>query len=415
MNSIISIFNRIRLWGIKGIWDYLVRQFANAKTRRFFIANAKNYPMTPQNGITIIADMTKQSSLSKVMRDLAFALKQSSVPFQTFDLHPEASIPDSDVNGILTPVKDFRILKYTHVFEMFSSPLPNSLPLKRMRIIFWEFTTGLMEYNPAIADVKTVIAMSDFNSSVFRNTLPEHVAVKKILYPFFFETDHIPQKEVIRKKYAIPQGAFAVFFNFDYGSSFNRKNPDGAIKAFAEAFRNTPDTYLVFKTKGAAQHQTERTRLLQLSAELEIRDRVIMIDNYIPQQDIYGLTNACDVYISLHRGEGFGLGIAEAMSLGKPVIVTDYSSTTEFCKQENSIPIPCQLVKVPDDMHDHPCYHAVKEWAEPDLHAAAVALSNLYNDTDLRSKIGNSGKKFITDYFSNENFKNSVTALFTNL
>lgn len=410
MNSLISLFNRIRLWGVKGILDYIVRQFANAKTRSFFLANAKKYPMKPEKGITIIADLTHGSSLSKVMRDLAFALKKAGIPFQTFDLHPRAGIPADDVKDILTPVEEFRILKYTHVIEMFSSPLPKSLPLDRSRIVFWEFTSGLMEYNPAIADAKTIIAMSDFNLEVFRKILPDDVNVKKILYPFFFEDGSIPSQEEIRRKYSIPEHAFVVFFNFDYGSSFNRKNPDGAIRAFASAFAATPDAFLVFKTKGAGNHREERQRLLDLADELKIKDRIAMIDDYIPQHDIYGLTGACDVYLSLHRGEGFGLGIAEAMSLGKPVVITDYSSTTEFCNAVNSIPVPYSIVKVPDGMHDHPCYHAVKEWAEPDIAAAADALVKLYKTPSARSSLGEAAKASVNEHFSSGNFRKSMDA-----
>ena len=139
-----------------------------------------------------------------------------------------------------------------------------------------------------------------------------------------------------------------------------------------------------------------------------------MIDNYIPQHDIYGLTEACDVYLSLHRGEGFGLGIAEAMSLAKPVVVTDYSSTTEFCNISNSIPVPCTIVKVPDDMHDHPCYHAVKEWAEPNIDAAAKSLVKLYESQDLRRSIGAAAQTFMRDHFSLANFKRSIEEFLSN-
>lgn len=408
MNSIYSLMKKIQLWGIKGIWNYLIRQIVNNKKRKFFLRNATSHPMIPCKGITIIADMTGKAALSKTMRDFAFALKKSNIPFQTFDLSPSKDIPKNDIKNILTPVKDFRILKYTHVIEMFSNPLPRTLPLKRSSIFFWEFTSGLSEYFPNIKNFKNVVAMSDFNYEVFKNTFPKSTEVKKILYPFFFCEKNIPEKQITRAKYSIPEDAFTVFFNFDYNSSFNRKNPDGSLRAFAKAFPFEKNTRLIFKTKGAKEHLDDRNRLLQLSEELTITDRVVMIDEFIPTDDIYGLTSACDVYLSLHRGEGFGLGIVEAMSLGKPVVVTDFSATTEFCNHENSIPIPYSIVKVPPAMHDHPCYHAVTEWAEPDIEAAARALKKLYSDNSLRQRIGNSARSFIEEHFSIENFRQSV-------
>ena len=414
MKTFLSIILRVRLWGAKGVWDYLMRQLTDWRTRRFFLVNARKHPMKPQTGITILADMTHRSSLSKVMRDLAYKLRDAGIPFQTFDLHSLHSIPKCDTENIITPPNQFRILKFDHIIEMFSSPLPKNLPLKRSRIIFWEFTTGLLEYNPSVFNADTIIAMSDFNHDVFRQMLPASIEVRKILYPFFFDTDTIPERSIIRKKYGIPEKAFVVFFNFDYGSSFNRKNPDGSIRAFAKAFACRDDAFLVFKTKGAAQHQKERNELLLLAIKLHIEARTIMIDSYIPQHDIYGLTEACDVYLSLHRGEGFGLGIAEAMSLAKPVVVTDYSSTTEFCNAANSIPVPYAIVKVPDDMHDHPCYHAVREWAEPDIDAAAESLVKLYRSKNLRLAIGTAAQTFMKDHFSIENFRKSIDAFLSN-
>ena len=410
MSTIISLLKKIRLWGVRGISDYIRRRFRFWKTMRFLRANARQYPSIPERGITILADLTLPSSLSKVIRDLSFALKKVGIPFQTFDLNPQSKIPRSDCGNILTPINQFRTLKYDHIIEMFASPLPAGLPLKRSRILFWEFATGLLEYNPSVARNATIIAMSDFNRDVFRQMLPNSIKVKKILYPFFFDNENIPEKSETRKKYGIPAGAFVVFFNFDYGSSFNRKNPDGSIRAFAKAFADNQDTVIVFKTKGAVQHQEERNKLVQLANDLGVGKRMIMIDSYIPQHDIYGLTNACDVYLSLHRGEGFGLGIVEAMSLGKPVVATDYSSTTEFCFRENSIPVAYSLVKVPDNMRDHPCYHSVKEWAEPDINAAAEALIKLYNDPKLRTQIGSAAKSFVEEHFSAQNFRKSVDA-----
>ena len=96
------------------------------------------------------------------------------------------------------------------------------------------------------------------------------------------------------------------------------------------------------------------------------------------------------------------------MSLGKAVIVSDYSATTEFCNKQSSIPIPCQKVAVRKEQIDHPCYLSVKEWAEPDIDAAASALLKLYNDPEMRNRIGNSAKAFIAEHFSSSNFKASV-------
>ena len=408
MKKIQSIWNQLRVWGIKGVWNFLLRKYDDFKTSRSLLRNARKYPLCPIRGITIIANLTNRGSLNKVMRDFAHALHKAGIPFQTLDLHPQHNSPSIDTEGILTPVDQFRILKYDNIIEISSSPLPKHLPIKRSRIVFWEFTAGLLEYDPMLADSPTIIAMSDFNYAVFKQILLPPVNVHKITYPFFFDCEAIANKMSVREKYGIQEDAFVVFFNFDYESSFHRKNPEGCIKAFANAFADIGNSVLVFKTMNATRHQTERNRLWALAEHLGVSKKVIMIDSYIPQHDVYGLTGACDIYLSLHRGEGFGLGIAEAMSLGKAVVVTDYSSTVEFCNAKNSIPIPYSIDVVPEDMHDHPCYHGVKEWAEPNIDIASAELRRLYYDPALRERLGNAAKAFISEHFSTENFRKSV-------
>ena len=250
--------------------------------------------------------------------------------------------------------------------------------------------------------------MSDFNAEVFRRILPARISVQKMLYPFMFPPKTMPSPKAIRHQYSIRPDDFVVFFNFSYGSSFHRKNPNGAMLAFARAFGNTPNAKLLFKTNDSAAHEREHLHLKALAKELGIEQRFTTIDNYLPTSDIYGLTAACDVYLSLHRGEGFGLGVAEAMSLGKPVVVTDYSSTTEFCKSDNAILVPYHIVDVPRGACDNPCYARVKTWAEPDIDAAAAALRDLYDHPEKRQQLGESARQFITDYFSVESFKRSI-------
>ena len=406
-----AIPSKIATWGIRGVIDYFLRLIHNARLRHYFLSNARKFPMTPQRGVTIIAGMSSQASLSKTIRDILTALKRLGIPYQTFNLDVHGcKIPSDDINGLQTPHNDFRILKYDHVLEMFSSPLPKGMPIKRSRIVFWEFDSGLLEYYPALANDNEMIGMSDFNVEVFQRLLPNTTPIHKLLYPFLFDIGDVSDSDTMRKKYEIPTESFVVFFNFDFGSSFNRKNPDGALRAFAKALKGVPEARLVFKTKGAKNHPKEFDSLLKLAAELGVADQVRTINDYIPQRDIYGLTNACDIYLSLHRGEGFGLGIAEAMSLGKAVVVTDYSAPTEFCNRENSIPVPFRLVDIPPAMHDHACYLHVRRWAEPDLDAAATAIRQLYNNPTLREELGRKAKSFIQEHFSDENFRKSVNS-----
>ncbi len=412
ITTLSSYLAKVRTWGLVGIWNYCVGKVEKRRLRRFFLKNAARHPCTPSDeGLTLVAPFHATYSLGKVMRDLAFRLKEAGIPFQAFDTSREKCNADAEIDALITPIDDFQILKYRHVVELLLGPVPTvDLGLEKAHVAFWEFDSGMTETFPALASPDTVIAMSDFNETYFRKCLPSSTPVAKLLYPFRFKVPDIPSGQEIRKRFGIGKDDFAVFFNFDYGSSFFRKNPDGAMRAFAKAFPNTAHTRLVFKTNRSSEYPRQHESLQTLARALGISDRFTFIDGYLSSQDIYGLTAACDVYLSLHRGEGFGLCVAEAMSFGKPVIVSDYASTSEFCNSDNAFIIPVTRIPYPDSQRDHPYYLTVAECAEPDIDAAAAALKRCYDDPAYRTAIGLKGKAFVEEHFSTANFKRSVEA-----
>lgn len=410
MSSFSANLKKIRSWGIKGVRDYALRLLTNRKWRNYFIRQSmQDSGLIPTPGITLIAEFHAKLSICKVMRDFLFRLKDAEIPFQALDIGAVNEVNLPGLDELLTPVSEFRPRKYTHVVDMISSPFPDGLAPHHAHIAFWEFESGILDAFPGLANAKEVIALSDFNFDGFKKMLSPLTSVKKIIYPFRFEKaeDLISRKE-IRAKYGFGENDFVVFFNFDYGSCFFRKNPDGVIRAFASAFEKTEEARLVFKTSGASRHKAEHASLKKLAEELGVASRFITVDQYISQNEIYSLTNACDVYLSLHRGEGFGLGIAEAMSLGKPVVVTDYSSTREFCLPENSFLIPCNMLQLRHGEIDYPYYSSVESCADPDIESAAKALKYLFEHPEERKIIGEKGQAFLNSHFSTESFKRSV-------
>ena len=97
----------------------------------------------------------------------------------------------------------------------------------------------------------------------------------------------------------------------------------------------------------------------------------MLIDSVQSREESYGLLNACDAYVSLHRSEGFGLTMAEAMFFGKPVIATGYSGNLDFMSADNSILIPYEKTPL---LRDYMVYRKGSFWAEPSIAAAAEAM-----------------------------------------
>ena len=417
MAKIADIIRKLRYWGLTGVFNYARNRLFAARLRRVLRSNAHRFPCSEgfERGVTIIAPLSANISLSKVVRDLIVVLRESGIPVQAFDTQSCLSVPSKEVADLVTPLRDFRLCRYPLVIgvllnNLLTDLVPHNLGIRLATIAFWEFERGFAACYPAARAFGEIIAMSDFNAACFRHELPG-VFVRRLLYPFRLPTQTPPARGEIRAKYGLREDEFVVFFNFDFGSGFARKNPDGALRAFAQALGEVSQAKLVFKTMRAAEHPTFAAQLKALAHELGVAERFVMIDRYISHADLYGLTAACDVYLSLHRGEGFGLGIAEAMSLGRPAVVADWSSTTEFCKPDNAYLVPCRLVSLPTEQIDHPNYAHVERWAEPDLDAAARQLRAAYDNPAEREQKGARARAFMFETFSIRKFRASIDAL----
>lgn len=400
--------DKVRVWGVAGIANFLKRKVAFSLQRRRLAALVRRSSVDrPSRGITVIGELTGQVSLSKTLRDFVLCLKEAGVPCQTYDTMMRPQIPARDAAGVLTPPDEFDIRRYSHVVMMFRSPLDERLApdLTFARIAFYESEHGIHETAPFLRESgDAIIAMSDFNYGYFKRAFAGQ-SVFKITYPFRPGRGAASGRGELRRKLGLKDGDFVVFFNFDFGSYY-RKNIRAALGAFAAAFAGDDTAKLVFKTKGAAQNRRQAAEMQSIAAGLGIGGQFVHIPQYLPRADLDGLTAACDAYLSLHRAEGFGLGMAEAMSIAKPVVATGWSANTEFCRPETAWCIPYKIV--PIKPHEHPA--PMKEWAEADVAAAAAALREIRRDPAAAAKRAEAGAEFIARHFSLAEFKADVDA-----
>ena len=403
-----TVIDKIRVWGIAGILSFVRGKCAVAIQRRRLAALVRRSRTTvPERGITVIGDMTGRVSLSKTLRDFVLCLKDAGVPCQVYDTILKPQIPEADIEGIVTPVDKFDIMRYSHIVMMYRSPLDEKLVsrLSCARIAFHESEHGIHETAPYLRESgDAIIAMSDFNFNYYKRAFPDQ-AVHKIIYPFRFKRKDATSRDEIRARYGIGADDFVVFFNFDFGSYY-RKNISAALKAFALAFRGDESAKLLFKTKGASANRRQLADMERLVAGLGIGSQFIHVPQYLPRAEVDGLTEACDAYLSLHKAEGFGIGMAEAMSQGKPVVATNWSANTEFCREDTAWCIPYRMVPV----LPHEYMVSMKEWAEADVEAAAAALKEIRNNPGLVAERTANGKAFMEEHFSIANFKKSVEA-----
>ena len=183
-----------------------------------------------------------------------------------------------------------------------------------------------------------------------------------------------PQFEPLsRERLGFPEG-FVYLLVFDYHSVFERKNPLALVEAFNAAFAPGEGASLVLKCMNGEHYPEQHAQLLEAAGR---REDIHVIDRHVPRAEKDAMIASCDCYVSLHRAEGFGITLGEAMALGKPVVATAYSGNLDFMSAEDSYLVDYRLVKVGEGS---PPYPPDADWAEPDTGHAARLMREVFDD-----------------------------------
>jgi glycosyltransferase involved in cell wall biosynthesis len=171
----------------------------------------------------------------------------------------------------------------------------------------------------------------------------------------------------------VPNG-FLFLFVFDYLSTIQRKNPVGLIEAFKQAFEPGEGPQLLIKTINAPLRPLAEEAVLWAAHG---REDIHIVDRSLSAGERDRLMAACDCYVSLHRSEGFGLTMAEAMAIGKPVIATGYSGNVDFMNVGNSYLVDHEIALVGPDCEIYP---PDGEWAQPSVAHAAQLMRRVWEN-----------------------------------
>lgn len=345
--------------------------------------------------VDIIGLFRAEMGVGEAARRSALALRAAGVNHRTIGWHQAsvsrlaADAPDSSVEA--TGAADIAIAHVNaDVFDWMYRDIGGAVLDGRHRIgvWFWELSVFPRSLWPAFTMVDEVWAATRFMQEAMSAGAP--VPVVHMPVPLVAPT---VDRTVTRADLGLDD-RFTFLFVFDMLSVRGRKNPVGLIEAYTRAFTPADGARLVIKTINADKRVLDHERVLLAAAG---RDDIEIRDGYLDTGHLGALMELSDCYVSLHRSEGLGLTIAEAMTLGKPVIATAYSGNLDFMTPETSHLIGCRLVPVGPDNDPYP---PEALWADPDLDQAADAMRRVFEDPEAARAMGERARRDLAARFS---------------
>jgi glycosyltransferase involved in cell wall biosynthesis len=338
------------------------------------------------DGVNLVGYFTHSLGLGDVARRLRDAVGAADLPSSAVAVQRTAS-PAEDIARVENRVEFTNSLCVVTAdqFPFLANDFPELFAATRRMIgyWFWELEYLPLPMRQSIALVDEIWAGTKFVTDAFAAVAP--VPVRHVPIPV---AEPQPSSRS-RNDFAVlaDAGQRPVFLAaFDHLSVTERKNPVGLIEAFRVAFTVDEGPLLVIKTMNAHHRWTSHQRVL---AAADGRADIRVWDEALTRADQMALVAAADCMVSLHRSEGLGLHLAEAMWLGTPTIATRYSGNLDFMTDDNSLLIDADLVHVE---HGEGVYPPSAKWAAPDLAEAAAAMRRIVSDSSLASTLSAAGR-----------------------
>jgi glycosyltransferase involved in cell wall biosynthesis len=363
-----------------------------------------------RDGVILAGEFTRASGLGESARLTLGALRLLGVPVWPIDIGPMLPAHAADVPPPSSPVADppAGAALVLHVnaplLPLVMARLPRATTRAR-RVVglwAWELPVASPEWRSGARFVHDIWATSRFAADALTPLAPGKARVVRL------PLAAVPPRpsHLGRRDFSLPDAAVVVLTSFNLASSFERKNPLGAIAAFRAAFGDRMDRILVLKVGNRGHAPADFARL---EAAVAGASNICLETRTLPRGDSLALTAAADIVLSLHRSEGFGLVPAEAMLLGRPVVATGWSGNMDFMDDQSAALIQYTLVPARDARGVYEVANA--SWAEPDIDHAATWLRRLADDPAARIALGEAGRTMALGRLGTESLAEAVLSL----
>ena len=365
----------------------------------------KNVHIEPYNrtiyedGINLIGNIRGDTGLGQSTRLVAEILENSGENYtiHNFFVPPGTSMNDHSCDDKITEDLPYNI-NLIHVnaseFTVAFLKMGKEVWDHRYNIAYWlwELEDFPQEWVGCIDLVDEIWTPADF----ITNTLKKLTDKPVYTVPYCVKAPVSPEFD--RTFFGLPENQFLFLMMFDSGSIMERKNPLGTIEAFKRAFgRDKKDVGLVLKI-----NENEQKDIDYIHSLLDGYDNIYIISETLTKVQVNSLTKCVDVFVSLHRAEGFGLVLAEAMIVGTPTIATNWSANTEFMSKDAACMVDYRMVELQQDL---PPFKKGYKWADADIDQASGYMKRLYEDKAFYEKIALNAKLYVADKL---NMKRSV-------
>jgi len=361
---------------------------------------------THGTGVDVIGYLTTESGVGQAGRNLKSGVEESGFTYTTSNIQQSGSRAKVDIridNELRNRIAAVAVNadQFGHVIEAIGLDF-----FKNRYVIgqwFWEVEDFPSYLKPAFGHVNEIWAPTRHIQKILESHSPENTPVTYM--PLCFNQK--PRNMLSKKEKFGFSDDFMFLFVFDFLSVFNRKNPLAVIEAYIQQFRSMEKSFLVIKTING-HHRPEQLEMLKVATRN--RSDILVIDGYFDSELSSELISICDCYVSLHRAEGLGLTMLEAMSYGKPVVATNYSGNCDFMDEKNSFPVPFELVKIGQGSEP---YNENGVWAQPDVIKAAEYMRKVFDNREEGALVGETAARSIKSLYDPEKVGNQISLRLT--